>query len=416
MTDTAKTTGSDDKTADHQAARAGQASKAAWIKAVGADRELTGSTKVVGVMAAFHHGYSLQKPIRATRRYLGRLAGVGDATVKRAIKELTAQKYWTVDVNTGGANIYTIIPPDKRAGLWLTAESEWRREYEKWLFAEETWKKRVEQWLAKEAEYLWLAAEREYKIEFTDAISADIVGRGGDLTVAQRAAGNLWEQHRQGRGPLDEALRVIADLPADRFRELFNPDEPAADVEHQRPDPGSPVTRPQVTNDPTPGYQCADPGSPADRGRVTSNSVTSTNEPSTSSSRSPRAARPVGEIQNEPAPLARSARSAGSPDSGEPSDGEQHQQDPMTASCQLCDADGYLLDEHGDRVEVFDEREHHKYGVDGSPGLSVRCYHDDINATVRSIEALLELFPYGAVTCAGDATPVGARFPSPTMS
>ncbi|WP_176213559.1 hypothetical protein, partial [Mycobacterium avium] len=63
----------------------------------------------------------------------------------------------------GGANRYTLIPPEERVERWNDARRQWESICRKW----ENWKFDCGRWLEKEAQYLWLDAEARAKDEFT---------------------------------------------------------------------------------------------------------------------------------------------------------------------------------------------------------------------------------------------------------
>lgn len=149
----------------------GNQQKFAWLYALLGDTEISATAKTVGIGTALklagRKGY-----FKATRKAIANLCGLSLSTVNRAFVELAGNNYWGIDYKTGGANIYTLIMPDRRLEMWLASESEYQRQCRKWLWAED------------EAIRSWLDAERAYKSKVE------------------------WEEESRSKAPADETERA----------------------------------------------------------------------------------------------------------------------------------------------------------------------------------------------------------------
>lgn len=216
------------------AARVRQQEKVAWMKAVGADPNLSSAAARLGVMAALHLAYA-KGYIYANRDELGQLSGLSVRSVTRAAAELAQQHYWRID-SKPGANKYTLVLPNDRLELWLEAERKWGSLARQWDAAKHDWEWRVTRWLETEAQHQWLEAEFWAKYEFTRDIAAAIRARGGDNGRARRAADNLWAGHQAGAVALEAAIQHIAAMPQGQFDERFREPEPTTFVPPMTPD------------------------------------------------------------------------------------------------------------------------------------------------------------------------------------
>ncbi len=352
----------------------GQRDKFAWIYAVLADSEVSHSAARMAVAAAFKKA-GRKGFLKASRKELGQLSGQTARNAQRGINELAEKNYWAIESSTGGASTYTLIPPDARLQIWLDAERKYKRDYELWLHEENNHKYRCDKWLDAENKYHWIMAEREARTQFKDAVSVAVICRGGDPTIAGRVAAIAWRDHTEGKVTLDEALKMIDGAPAERFQ----PEPDLAQVGTASVTGGVTDCHGGCDNAVTPGV--TDCHGVCD----TPNAVTSGNDDShkylKGSGKTPK-----GSCKNQkcsPAPLASSARSACEPDSGEPSDGDQHQQDPMAAGCQLCDSDGFMVGNYRHRPVVTLE----DYATDRS--MPVMCTHSmaDNISIIRQVTA-----------------------------
>jgi hypothetical protein len=176
-----------DRKAEFAARRAAQSEKMAWVKAVLADTKLGDAPKTVGVAAALNLAYS-KGQFRATYRELGRLSGKTARGAEKAAYVLAEKRYWWIDQNPGGANLYELTPPAQRLEIWLDAEhdqiedwldaeSEWRNACRRWDSAKQNWEYQVSRWLDKEAIHLWLTAEKAEKDEYTGTVFSALYKR-----------------------------------------------------------------------------------------------------------------------------------------------------------------------------------------------------------------------------------------------
>lgn len=345
-----------------QAARAARAEKMAWVKAVGADPAISSSAARVAMTAALNLAYN-KGCIRATRKHLGKLSGLSDATVKRAVAELAEQHYWYIDHTSGGANLYTLIPPDERLRLWLEEESgenqkiqRWlnteSRAIDNWLYAEkrftQEWldaeKRFAQEWLSAEKRFLqdWLDTEQQFTREWLTAeigaqhayelqIFNAVLDRCGNTDHAMNVARAAWTHHQEGTLPLEKALEMIAQQPPESFPAV----DPEPGAGHLSTGVGSPATRGRVNVDP--GV-----GSPEYLGRVNPELLTSVNEPSTSTYKNVKFE--VSTSDASPAGRAPTGAPSGNAQETTPTTiaaGEQSK--PEAVGCRLCDAAGRVL-------------------------------------------------------------------------
>lgn len=167
----------------------GNQQKFAWIYELMSDTSLSAAAKTVGVGTALkmagRKGY-----FKATRKAISSLCGMSLSTINRAFVELAAQYYWGIEYKIGGANVYTLIMPERRLELWLASESKYDRQVRKWLFEEER---------------IWLDAERAFKLR----TQGEPVPGGRQLPVLEAADDKTPCQIRGG-GLSDPGRGVVS--------------------------------------------------------------------------------------------------------------------------------------------------------------------------------------------------------------
>lgn len=359
-------------------------------------------------MAALNLAYS-KGCIRATRKHLGRLSGLSDATVKRAVAELAEQNYWCIDHTSGGANLYTLITPNERVQLWLEDESKRKQDFQRWLNAErraiDNWlyaeKRFAQEWLDAEKEFTqkWLKAEKRFVQDWLDAeqeairdwlvaeIEAQhafetqvfnaVLDRCDDTDYAMNVAKAAWRQHQQGNLPLATALDVIAQRPRDFFPAADNR-EPGSG--HLDTGVGPPEHRGRVSLDP--GI-----GSPEHRGWVNPDSLNSENDRSTSTYKSDK----LEVSTSHPSPTGRAP-------TGAPSGAAQETPSPQPAAggqtklgCQLCDDAGHALRlDNGEPITIgpsTDSAEWDEHKLDSNE-RPLMCTHS-LDGNLRNLKRIV---------------------------
>jgi len=243
--------------ADAPDTRDGNKNKFAWVYDVYADPAVSLKAKVVGPACALklagRKGF-----FKATRKAIANLCGTSQATVRRALDDLAAQNYLTVEKGegAGAANTYRLILPAQRYEKWLDVEAASRRESER----------------AKNAMSNWLYAENKYLDEQTEtkfrrAVLIASTKRGAEFDHARRIAEDLAAQYRAEGAELDieRALAAVANTKDEVFAPAVPAPEtvPSGDPEsdQKRAAPGSMVSRPRLNVEPTPAQWWADPGS-----------------------------------------------------------------------------------------------------------------------------------------------------------
>ena len=111
--------------------------KFAWVYDLCADTELSAPAKLTATATALKLA-GRKGHFKATHKAIGALCGMTQRTVRRAADELACQNYWEIRSTDrgGGANVYTIIPPDERLELWLEVERGYKQDCREWLDAE----------------------------------------------------------------------------------------------------------------------------------------------------------------------------------------------------------------------------------------------------------------------------------------
>lgn len=389
--------------ATRQVARKVNKQKIEWVKEVGADPAISSAAARVAAMAALNLAYS-KGCIRATHRHLGKLSGLPGRSVRRAVAELAEQYYWEIDATNGGANLYTLITPDERLQLWLDAEDDHTEEWRAWLRAEKQYERNVRQWLDAEIT-LWLRAEKQFTQEWLDAekrftqqwldaeeqyirewcvaeIDAQhayemqvfnaVLDRCGNTDHAMAVAQAAWDEHRQGRLPLEAALEAVAQLPQESF--------PAADV-----------ATPLSTSGHPPGHQRSDPCPPVATPLSNSTSLNCENDRSTStyksdklevstSTASPTGRAPTGAPSGAAQAITPITSASGS---GGPSKGSSGRPD-----CRLCD-------ERSHAISLESGKPFTLQGEDCGKEYWLTCTHslDGNKRELRRLESEAGLFP-----------------------
>ena len=311
------------------AARQGNKDKFAWFYAMMADPEVSLKGKAIGAACvmkmAGHKGH-----FKATRKAVANLCGTSIATVRRALDDLIDTRYLDVEYGegAGAANTYTLISPAQRCEEWLNAETEYQRgmaraenKMRNWLHAEKKW------------------CEQQQELPFRTAIVDACLARGATPVRAHQIADQLVGKYRDQGIDLDieGGLAAVSNAPDDRFTTAGK--QPAGDdtdPAQKRADPGSPLSRPRLTPEPTPAQRRADPGSPLSRPRLTPDTPTSADDQTHKSFKDSE--RPIKVFQDlESEPALRDARKTRALRPVRPSAGQ----------CELCGPDGLFRDTSG---------------------------------------------------------------------
>jgi hypothetical protein len=315
--------------------RDGNKNKFAWLYDVYADPAVSLKAKVVGPACALklagRKGF-----FKATRKAIANLCGTSHATVRRALDDLTAQKYLTVEKGEGAsaANTYHLILPAQRLAQWLDAEKGYERDVAS----------------AEHAIRSWLFAENKWRNEHTESLFRKAVfdasiARGADAAKAALIAERLAARVREEGDELevDLGLAVIASWKDETFAPAVPPAEivPSGDApaDQKRADPGSTVSRPRLNGEPTPAQRRADPGSMVSRPRLTPDADTSGDDETHKSFKdSERPVKVFQDSESEPALRGALTRPLRPVRSG-------------VGDCDLCDTDGRFLHADGELID-----------------------------------------------------------------
>jgi hypothetical protein len=200
----------------------GNQQKFAWIYDLGANKELSATAKTVATLAALKMA-GQKGHFKASHKAIADLCGMSHRTARRAVDELFDRWYWEVESGAGGANTYTIIPPDERLEMWLDEERDWENECRKWEQAKDRWEFDVKKWLKAEATHFWLEAEAAERDNYITTIFDALIARGAYYQRAWDAAEGGWSKHRDSDGawPTERVLAEISQIPDDKFEEIF---------------------------------------------------------------------------------------------------------------------------------------------------------------------------------------------------
>ncbi|MBI2696151.1 hypothetical protein [Mycobacterium nebraskense] len=169
--------GDSDQKPDRAAVRAANLAKFDWSRDVSADPHLSQAAKHLASRMAIDK-FGPNGTARATQKELARICGTTIRTIRRATTELGYGNYWDV-VQLGGANRYTLVPPDERVERWYAACRQWDSICRKW----DRWKFEDNRRLEKEAQASWLDAEARAKDEFTMPIFEAAARRASENKV-----------------------------------------------------------------------------------------------------------------------------------------------------------------------------------------------------------------------------------------
>ncbi|GAB4720243.1 hypothetical protein MAHJHV65_45230 [Mycobacterium avium subsp. hominissuis] len=182
-----------DQKPDRAAVRAAHLTKFNWSRDVSADPHLSQAAKHLAARMAVDK-FGTNGTARATQKELAKICGTTIRTIRRATTELGDGSYWDV-AQLGGANRYTLIPPDDRVERWNAARRQWESICRKW----DKWKSDCCRWLEKEAQHLWLDAETRAETEFTMPIFEAVSRRARENNVtdpygfARHLAEQWWD-------------------------------------------------------------------------------------------------------------------------------------------------------------------------------------------------------------------------------
>lgn len=258
----------DQKSFERAAARVGQQEKFKWIKAVGADKSLNASTRIIAVMTAFYYA-GTNGHFRVTRQAISKISGESISTIKRAITELVKQNYLDVEYKSARANHYIIIPIRERLEMWNAAEADWSENCHKWQFAKNKWESDCQKWLEAEKKIQNAAAALE---SWNEVFNAGLPHRHETTLV-----GRAWNLFRQRK------FTSVEDLQAWISEELHKESAQAEALlapsgsDHLRPSNGPPVDRYRAARDPLAGRLWTPSGLPGHPHRVTPHPLTSEN-------------------------------------------------------------------------------------------------------------------------------------------
>lgn len=185
-----KPSGVDEQKPDRAAVRAAHLAKFNWSRDVSADPHLSQAAKHLAARMAIDK-FGTSGTARATQKELANICGTTIRTIRRATTELGEGSYWDV-AQLGGANRYTLIPPDERVERWNDARRQWESICRKW----DKWKSDCGRWLEKEAQHLWLDAEARAATDFTMPIFEAVSRRAikNNVTDPYGFARHLAEQ------------------------------------------------------------------------------------------------------------------------------------------------------------------------------------------------------------------------------
>lgn len=204
--------------------RQGQADKFAWIKAVGADRELSDAAARAAILCAVTkaggNGHWIGK-----RQHLAEVCGMTVRKFDRAIAEVVAMNYLSTDPDPEDrrARQYHIISVEERIGLFYSFEREWKwkcqREAERERQEQCEAEKKVHEWLAAEdrARAQWFAAEVRAADKFQRPIFDMLITCGWDEDRAFTTAQQFWCAHQLGRLPAEMVQKLIAAVTTQEF-------------------------------------------------------------------------------------------------------------------------------------------------------------------------------------------------------
>lgn len=234
--------------------------KFAWLYDLCADTKLSAPAKLVATLTVLKLA-GRKGHFKATHKAIGALCGMKYMTVRRAADDIYRENYWDITDTSGGANVYTIIPPDERMELWKDAVREYQEDCRDWLDAEkdfvQEWlyeekrfvrqwldaeKRLVQEWLDAEKQFVaeWLLAELDAHEEFQKPLFNAVMDRCENTEYAYGVAKAAWKQHQAGGLTLADALEVIARSPQDKFPES---------------DQSAEMSRPLLIREQTPAHQ-----------------------------------------------------------------------------------------------------------------------------------------------------------------
>ncbi|MEX3741803.1 helix-turn-helix domain-containing protein [Mycolicibacterium porcinum] len=176
----------------HVDTKQSQAEKMAWIKAVGADTQLSHATRLVAVMAAVNLAFAKGR-FRASYPMLAKISGVSIRSAYRAVDELCAHGYLdVVSFAIGRTSEYMIISLEERAEEMRQAEEEDRLAAKR---RADTEQKRISDFCTRTFNRLTVAGHTEdVAVAATEAACAQFLAGASETEVDDAIAAVLVEK------------------------------------------------------------------------------------------------------------------------------------------------------------------------------------------------------------------------------
>lgn len=344
--------------AARQATREAHRAKFDWARMAGADTNLGAPAKALAALAAIELlGSSGQ--FKATRKRLATLCGMSTRAIDRAVKELVASHYWTVELTDGRVARFTLVTPEARMSKyndWLRAE---RRFINQWVADYQKFHKELRSAAKRRREELLFQESYEYRSAIAGAVFSRVTKV--DNVRLDAFITRLWDGRELDENRLDQVLATLERATDAELGKAFS--APAIATQTSQHHDTDVATLRQVRRDiTTQASQHCDRSGSLTSGDDDSHKVLQ----GPSRSVNPQVAAALGRAPAEETPSPQPT--AG----GQAMDREQ---------CRLCDSDGVFCDVSGDWLTLLVR------GDDGI-GQSVKCRHSMAGnlAEIRRLE------------------------------